>query len=224
MKQYLFIAMCVAASLLTAPTLGVAQLQQKEMLQYLGPEPLWGPPSSLANLVEITQAAIVADIIAPGELRLERASTPQASPLGQYGYVTYSVAIRDVLYNKVGSAAPALGLGDRVQLTQLVGRQEAEAFTSGRIPVAPRDQCLLFLWHRPGAAEWSILQWPLQFRKSPTAGAAESLGRPAELGWLDAQWLGPRVPITNVDTAAVAPTWSAFLTEVRRLSAPVKAQ
>lgn len=110
-----------------------------------------------------------------------------------------------------------------MDLTQLVGRENAEAFVAGRVPVTPGDECVLFLWYRPGSTTWSILQWPLQFRrqKNPSESATPVLARP----WLTASWFGPTVPVAPTVTAAagtenVRLSWEALVNGVRQ---PAKA-
>jgi hypothetical protein len=196
----------------------VSQNSQEQAIQQLGPEPFWITPRSLTDLVNTAQAAVIVEIVEPGDLKIEQASTPGGKALGPRAYAVYRVVISEVLYNRISGDAPALVPGASVELTKHVGRQEAEAFVARQLPVAAHDNCLLFLWHRPGAAEWSVLQWPLQFRKSRRVqGAAEALGSPAELQWLDAKWLGPRVPMST-DAGAVLPMWPQLLSEVKHLA------
>jgi hypothetical protein len=197
----------------------VAQNTQEQAIQQLGPEPFWIIPRSLPDLVNTAQAAVVAEIVGPGELKIDQMVTRGGTALGPTAYTVYRVVIREILYNRTNGDAPALTPGASVELTKHVGRQEAEAFVARRLPVAAHDNCLLFLWHRPGAPEWSVLQWPLQFRKSERfPGAAEALGKRAELQWLDARWLGPRVP-TSTDAGIALPMWPQLLIEVKHLAA-----
>ena len=203
--------------LATSPTRSVAQLTRQQALNQLGPEPSWVTPKSLEDLVNTGQAAVIAEIVGPGELKIEQMSTPGGKWLGPAAYASYRVVIRDVLYKRKSSGAPALASANLVELTQHVGRNEAEAFVARRVPVVAHEECLFFLWHRPGASEWSILQWPLQFCKSDQApGFAAPVGKPAELPWLDARWLGPSVPMTT-EAGRVLPMWPQLVDEVKRL-------
>ena len=196
-------------------TRAVDQQSQQQALNQLGPEPSWVTPKNLQDLLNTSQAAVIAEIVGPGELNIEEISTP-GTWLGPAAYASYRVIVRDVLYNR-GADAPPLPAAGLADFTQRVGRNEAEAFVARRVPVVAHEECLLFLWHRPGAPEWSILQWPLQFRKSDQApGFAEPIGKPTEVRWLDAAWFGPSVPVTTA-AGRVLPMWPQLIDQVKRL-------
>jgi hypothetical protein len=221
MTRHIVTAVCAAFALsmvIASPSSG--QSVSREALRQLGPGGLWGPPASLEELVRISQAAVIAKIIGPGDLKFQEEVTPGGTRLGRSAYASYSVVIREVLYNRLADAAPPIKTGSRVELSQPVGRHEAEAFLDKRTPATPSDEYLLFLWHRPGAGEWSILQWPLQFRKSGRGdGLADTLASPAELSWLTPQWLGPSVPFVNSENGGVTPIWVPLVAEVHRVGA-----
>jgi hypothetical protein len=180
-------------------------------------------PSDLADLVKTAQASIVATLVAVGDdLKWSNSFNKSGILMAVDAFATYRFLITDVLYNRLKKQAPPLASGVETDVRQMVGRSSAEAFLAKKAPVKPGDECVLFLWHRPGAAEWSVLQWPLQFRKSltlneVTAEAASPLetGR----GFVTTQWLGPAVPALSKGQVIV-PRWQALIKEVRRLGAP----
>jgi len=217
MRRHLVAVTLVGVGLLSIPFATTGQSRNKEILLQLGPEPLFVPPDNLSDLVKKAQAAVIAEDVKPGELTLEPVSSPGGTPLGSRGYANYQMLIRSVVYNRMVGVAPALEPTARVGVEQVVGRAAAEGFVSGRIPVSPDSQYLLFLWYRPGARTWSVLQWPLQFRKSiGPLGLAEPLAPPDQLTWLDSAWFGPAVPVATAD-GVPTPFWDALLSEVRRL-------
>jgi hypothetical protein len=203
----------VAGLSLSATRSAVAQASpnHEAMLQQLGPDPFVAPTESLVQLVRQAPAAVVADIVKRGELKLHSGS----------GFAAYRVVIRDVVYNKSQTSGPPLEVGSEVEFIQSVGREQARAFLANRIPVAPRDECLLFLWLQPGGRTWQILSWMVQFRKSrKVAGAADSLSPPGAGEWMDARWLGASLALSVIpDGHQVRPEWAALVQEVRRLGA-----
>jgi hypothetical protein len=128
----------------SAQTPEVVNTAIRSQLQQLGPEPMFAPPESLERLVKGADAAVIAEISEPGELKLVAYTSPGGTPLGPLGFASYRVVMREVIYNRLQNAAPSLTPGSTIELTQLVGRSEAAAFLARRIPVAPGDQCLLF--------------------------------------------------------------------------------
>jgi hypothetical protein len=220
MMRFALITLVVGTVVLVTSGANLAQMSQDKevLLQQLGPNPLFGAPESLAQLVNQAHAAVVADIVAPGEIRLQAVANPYSKKPTKLGYATYRAVIRDIVYNRIQASAPPLSVGSEVEFTQRVGREQAEAFLAKHIPVVPGDQCLLFLFLDRGATNWSMLVWPLQFRKShKLPGTAETLGPSAAMTYLDAKWLGESVPVT-LNGEAVLPNWDNLVTEVRRLA------
>jgi hypothetical protein len=206
----------------SAQTPEVVNTAIRSQLQQLGPEPMFAPPESLERLVKGAEAVVIAEIAEPGELKLVASTSPGGTPLGPLGFASYRVVMREVIYNRLQNAAPSLTPGSTIELTQLVGRSKAAAFLARRIPVAPGDQCLLFLWYPPKSDAWSILQWPLQFRKSQRfQGAAEPVAPPEQVKWLDTMWLGAAVPATTDGSVAI-PRWEPLVLEVKRLATQVR--
>ena len=181
-------------------------------------EPSYILPSDLADLVRTAQAAVVGRVVSLGDFRMvPDLHKQQITGVAMAdGFTAYRVSIVDVLYNRLKSAAPPLRSGVDVELTKKVGRQEAEAFLAKQTPVKPGDECVLFLWHRPGAAEWSVLQWPLQFRKSiPIPDGVETIATlPSGQQLLSTEWLGPSVPLLATGKAH---SWSALVQRVRSI-------
>jgi hypothetical protein len=218
----LVIAPVLVYGLGSAQTPEVVNTAIPSQLQQLGPDPMFAPPESLERLVKGADAAVIAEISEPGELKLVAYTSPGGTPLGPLGFASYRVVMREVIYNRLQNAAPSLTPGSTIELTQLVGRSKAAAFLARRIPVAPGDQCLLFLWYPPKSDAWSILQWPLQFRKSQRfQGAAEPVAPPEQVKWLDTMWLGAAVPATTDGSVAI-PRWEPLVLEVKRLATQVR--
>jgi hypothetical protein len=186
-------------------------------------EPTYIVPTDLAELVGTAEAAVIGRVVALGDVRLVPDLHKQQITKVELvdGFTAYRVSIVDVLYNRLKTGAPPLRSGVDVELTKKVGRQEAEAFLAMQTPVKPGDECLLFLWHRPGAAEWSVLQWPLQFRKSiPIPDGVESIAAlPSGRKLLSTEWLGPSVPLV---VSGKAHSWSALVDRVRRVGSTLK--
>ena len=179
-----------------------------------GPEPFLAPPHSLDSLVKAVPAAVVAEIVGPGTLKFESVEVPYSAKRSVRGDVTYHVVVRDVLFNK-DQSAPPLTAGAKMEFAQDVGRMNAEAFLAKQIPVAPGDECLLFLWRRGGG--WAMLRWFVQFRKSrEVQGAAEGIGEPSVTKFIDSAWLGS-VPFASTQNGAM-PDWNRLVDEVRRLA------
>ena len=142
---------------------------------------------------------------------------PHATRRSVRGFATYTVRIRDVLYNRLEGQATPLIAGTDIQLLQRVGRESAQRFVAKQIPVKPREECLLFLWHDEFG--WSMLTWPLQFRRSPLSPTeVELVVKTAEARWFDASWLGASVPAT-MHGVVPKPNWVGLVSEVRRLGA-----
>lgn len=190
-------------------------------LSKLGDEPRYILPKDLGELVQTADAGVVARLSSLGELKFVSDVSPQGVTIAVDAFAEYRVAILDVLYNDLKSAAPPLRAGTEVTLSKKVGRTEAEAFYAKQAPVKAGDECLLFLWHRPGFKEWSVLQWPLQFRRSiPVPDGVEEVAPvPNGRTFLSAEWLGPAVPAV---VSGNGRSWSALVGEVRRLGSTVK--
>lgn len=208
------IAGTIALASIDAP-LAQSPRESNVLDQRLGSDPLFAPPDSLGTLVKQAPAAVIGEVVEPGELKLEEVMVPRATSPSVFGYALYRVMIRDVVYNRLQVSAPPLVVGSEVELTQRVGREGAGRFMAKQIPLAAGDECLLFLWPRPHG--WGILDWPLQFRKSQRIpGTAEGLGPPGAMAFLGTKWLGGTVPFA-LDGDLVHPEWEALVTEVRRL-------
>lgn len=218
MRRFALIALIAGTATLVTVDAAITPMTRKTQsrVYQLGPDPLFAAPDSLAKLVKDAPAAVIAEIVGPGELKLEEVAVPHSTKLSVFGYATYRASIRDVVYNRLQGDAPPLSVGSEIEFTQHVGRESAEAFIAKQIPVDPGDECLLFLWHRPHG--WGILAWPLQFRKSQTIqGAAEGLGQPGAMTFLGTEWLGGSVPFA-FDAGVVMPDWEGLVREVRRLA------
>jgi hypothetical protein len=209
----------VGRPLVTGEPPQLTDRERARQIAQLGPEPTYFVPQTLADLVSVAQAAVVARIESAGEIVWIEDVTPGGTYVGSDAFATYNVVIEEVLFNTHKEAAPALLAGNSV-LTQRLGREAAGEFIANRQPVRTNDRCLLFLWYRPGTADWSILQWPLQFRQSTgVEGGAEPVSPlPAGLSLLRQDWFGALVAVTKSTQGAV-PQWRALVQEVRRLSA-----
>jgi hypothetical protein len=199
---------------------GAAQVpeQVKTRIEQLGPEGLFMVPNSFAEMVRLAQAAVVVDVVGLGDIVFEPRSTREGTYLGTDALTTYRVEIREVLFDRE-LPAPPLAVGGRVDFTQSVGKELAEAFVRKQTPVVAGDQCVFFLWYRPGAETWSLLQWPLQFRRSNgESDRAEPLSaRP----WHTANWFGPGIPLVAGGQAGaekVRVNWTALVSSTRLLA------
>jgi hypothetical protein len=180
--------------------------------QELGDEGLLQLPTDFADLVRRNQAAVVVEILDFGSVTLRDATTRSGTRIGTQGWASYHVQIKDVLFNKLAGNAPPLTANTELRLTQRVGRDEAKAFVA-RSRVQQNDECLLFLWHRSGSDEWSIVAWPLQFRRSRTvSGMAEPVLPVRQMTWLDQSGL----PVRR-DHNQILLDWPSLIREVRRL-------
>jgi len=215
MRRYI-VSTIIGLTIVTATRVGAVvnpQQERKYTVADLGPDPFYGVPDSLEKLVARVPAVVIATIGEPGELKLEETKVPTSTRTTVMGYATYTVTIRDVLFNYAQNALP-LTVGSTVVFRQLVGRENAEAFQARQIPVAAGDECLLFLWSGPHG--WQILNWHTQFRRShDVPSAAEGLGVPRE--HLNPQWLGSSIAYTK-SADVIIPDWVSLTLEVRRLS------
>lgn len=185
---------------------------QRLSIEQLGPEPFLGAPETLQKLVDMAPAAIVAEIVSTGPLRLEEVDVPHSTKRTVRGYATYVVAIREVLFNRSADTAPLVA-GGRLEVTQNVARETAEAFVARRIPVTPGDECLLFLERQPN--RWGILRWHMQFRKSKDVPPrAVNLGQGAVWQFIQPEWLGGLASERIGDR--LEPDWQSLVAEVRR--------
>jgi hypothetical protein len=210
------------ALLIAVPLFGATTRSQTRIdprLAQLGPEEAYILPKDLADLVNTAHAAVVAVFGPLGQVRLVDDTSKSGKLLAWDGLASYQVVIREVLFDKLTGSAPELSPNMHLELTQRVGRKGAEDFLDRKVPVSEGDECLLFLWYRPGAAEWSILQWPLQFRRSTRlAAAVEPVTLlPSGLSILKQEWIGPRVSIVSTDRG-IAPSWISLRQEVQRLA------
>jgi hypothetical protein len=191
---------------------------QRLSIEQLGPEPFLGAPESLQKLVELAPAAVVAEIVSMGPLKLEEVDVPHSAKRTVRGYATYVVSILEVLSNNAGADAAPLVAGARLEVTQNVAREGAEAFVARRIPVAPGDECLLFLERQPN--RWGILRWHMQFRKTKDMPPrAVNLGQGPVTEFIRPEWLGG-VASERIGNR-VEPDWQSLVAEVRR-SAPAQ--
>jgi hypothetical protein len=192
----------------------VSQSNQDSVTEFLelGDEGLLQLPTDLSDLVRRNQAAVVVEILDFGSVTVRDATTRSGTKIGTQGWATYHVQIRDVLFNKLGGNSPPLSVNTEVHLTQRVGRDEARAFVT-RSRVQQNDECLLFLWHRLGSDEWSIVAWPLQFRRSRTvSGMAEPVLPVRQMSWLDKSGL----PVSRSHNQIML-DWASLVREVKRL-------
>jgi len=220
----LFVLVSVIAATVAPVTVGASMSRGNQEKQFsiaqLGPDPFRVAPNSLETLVKDVPAAVIADIVGPGELKFEETIVPHATKPSVFGYATYRAIIRDVLFTRAQREAPPLTVGSQVEFRQGVGRESAEAFLARQIPVAPGEQCLLFLWLGPQG--WQILGWHLQFRNSRTVlGGAEGLGKPSAITFLGPKWLGSAVPSASRG-GIVMLDWGSLVGEVRRLGKQTK--
>jgi len=186
---------------------------QRPSIEQLGPEPFLGAPETLQKLVDLAPAAIVAEIVSTGPLRLEEVDVPHSTKRTVRGYATYVVAIREVLFNRSNADVAPLVAGARLEVTQNVARETAEAFVARRIPVAPGDECLLFLERQPN--RWGILRWHMQFRKSKDMPPkAVNLGQGPVSQFIQPEWLGGVASERIGDR--LEPDWQSLVAEVRR--------
>lgn len=215
MRRFELIIVAVGTIAILGAGIGASQEKQFSISQ-LGPDPFPGAPESIGKLVNDVPAAVIAEIVGPGKLKFEEVAVPHSTKLSLRGYATYKVIIRDVIFNRLQQNAPPLAVGSVTELLQDVGRESAEAFSSGRIPVSPGDECLLFLWLRPHS--WETLKWHVQFRKSHTIPtAAEVITKSSAIKSIGPKWLGGSVPYA-LDGDEVLPDWTGLVGEVRRLA------
>jgi hypothetical protein len=193
------------------------------MLRYLEqkPEQSFLVPRNLEELVGFSQAAVVARIEGFGDLTSINDEGSRGEAIATDVFASYRVLIAEVVFNRK-SEAPPLTVGEITTITQMVGKRDAELFLSRRFPPLDRREYLFFLWLRPGADSWSMLQWPLQFRRSASApDTAEVAAKlPDGRSLLAAQWLGGSVQLTSTGDKVV-PAWGALVSEVKRLAAVV---
>lgn len=213
---------CGAATMASALQQSASNQELANRIQELAPDPAYIMPANLGEMVERSQAAVVAIIGGTGEILFETDKSPSGVTISRPAFGQYHVTIQEVLFNKRRTNAPALLPGPAI-LTQRIGRQLAVDFAAGKQPAKPNDKCLLFLWYRPGSADWSIMQWPLQFRQATEAGdRAEPVAPlPNGLTLLKQQWFGSSVATTKTATG-MAPQWSTLVTEVKRLGTSAK--
>jgi hypothetical protein len=189
-----------------------------EDFEKIGPQGLVYVPDSVEGVIRVAPAAVIADIIDFGPVLLREAYASGGIKIGHHAFTTYKLRIREVLYNR-SSSAPPVKTGDELLFTKMVGQAEAKAFASGKTTVSKGDECLLFLWHQRGAAEWSIVDWPFQFRRSKEIDADAVAIRP------DAErWLAGTVVQRPVEGTVVV-DWTSLVERVKRAArvpTPVK--
>ena len=168
----------------------------------------------------MSQASVIGKVVSLGELSSLNDVDRSGRVLGTDVFASYRIEVSEVIFNKRGADAPALSSLQTMTITQTVGKREAEAFLSRKDPAIVGREYLLFLWHRPGAASWSMLGWSLQFRKSATVlGGAEpastfSNGRTVA----SREFFGLTVPIAAATGDSVTADWAGLVAEVKRLS------
>jgi hypothetical protein len=227
MTKFILVAALAVAAMFGGPTLSLAQprgetstiLQKLEQVSHQS----YLLPDSLAALVKLSQAAVVGRIVDFGDLTFSEDTGSRGQVIGLDAFASYRVAISEVLFNRRNADGPVLAVGQTTVITQAVGGKEAKAFANGELPVMRDDECLMFLWHRPGSDSWSVLQWPLQFRHSTRAkGGAETVSLlPDKRNFMTPERLGSLVPVIDQPDGRVIAQWSALLAEVKRLAVPV---
>ena len=220
MRCVLVVGLAVSLSLATVASQQAIDPDVQRSLLRLGPEPFIGLVPTLDRLVDASPAAVVAEVVSFGGLRFEEAEVPHSEKRSFRGDAIYRVVIRDILFNRRAGDAPLLPVGEPIDLAQDVGRENAEAFLARRLPVAPGDECLLFLWLPPyGSPRWEILRWHSQFKKSKALPAtAQYLGSAGMKAHLRPEWFGPSVTFGRL-AGDVEPDWDSLVAEVRSSAA-----
>ena len=216
MRRVLVVGLVVSLGLATVASQQAIDPDVQRSVMRLGPEPFIGLPATLERLVDASPAAVVGEIVSFGGLRFEEMDVPHSATRSLRGDAIYRVVIRDVLFNRRAGDAPPLPVGEPIELGQDVGRENAEAFLARRVPVAPGDACLLFLWLPPyGSPRWGILRWHTQFRKSKALPAtAQYLGADGMKAHLLSDWFGRSVTFARV-AGDVEPEWDSLVAAVR---------
>lgn len=199
--------------------------QQEErtaaILRYLEQQPdqSYIIPQDLEQLVGFAQAALVGRIIDFGDLVSLNDVGSRGKVIGTDVFASYRVSISEVLFNRKAEGPP-LEAGATATITQNVDRRGVELFLSRKFPPLDGREYVLFLWLRPGGNSWSMLQWPLQFRRSVGVpnGAESAAPLPDGRFLLHREWLDPALPIISTDRGTYSPEWSALKDEVRRLA------
>jgi hypothetical protein len=225
----LTIAGLAAAGALGQPSAQESDAQRQQRIATIlrnlerEPDQSYIVPRDLAQLVSLAQAAVVGRIVSFGDLSTLDDVGRQSQVMATDVFASYGVLISEVLYNRVADGPP---LEPEVPstITQWVDKRAAELFVSRSFPPLDGREYLLFLWLRPGAGSWSMLQWPLQFRRSGTAPeeAESAAALPYGGRLLKPEWLDSSVPLIATGRDAVAPDWEGLVGEVKRLSVVVR--
>jgi hypothetical protein len=167
---------------------------------------------------------VVGRVVSFGDLTFLEDRGSRGQVIGVDAFASYRVAIDEVLFSRQVGEGPVLGAGQTAVITQAVGGPEAKAFVKRELPVVKDEQYLMFLWHRPGAESWSVLQWPLQFRHSVRVpGGAEAVSLlPDKTSFVTPERFGSSVPVIAQRDGGVIAQWSVLVTEVKRLGVPLR--
>lgn len=220
MNQPIKIVTVLVMNLAVAPSLcrnaSAQDVHQRAIPQRLTSVAMVHLPATLEEAVQRFPAAVVIEIEGFGPLQLRPATSTKGVVGGERGFATYRVKIVDVLYNKLGSSAPPLVAGQRVNMTQVVERDEADLFVTQKTRVNAKDQCIAYLWHSPGAPEWSLLSWAHQFRRSRTNDRyAETVLSNQEVKWLS----GRQLAVVE-EEGRLTVDWALLKEEIRRAGTP----
>jgi hypothetical protein len=181
----------------------------------LGPQPSVHVPDGLESLVGISHAAVLAEIVSFGSVRLEEQNPPASSPRRQptvAGFATYRVLVQDVLFNALGDNARPIATGTELEVDARVGKREAEEFVGGRRRVERKDLCLLYLYYRPTTQRWALQPWMMQFRQTRDADrGAETVIRGSE-----ARLLGTSFALVRRGESLVA-DWNSLVERTRTI-------
>jgi hypothetical protein len=216
MRTSLSVATTVAA-LLLGPNAALSQTpDQLVVMKRLGPDGFASAPH-LDVLVDASAAAIVGRVVGNDGFALRDVDSPYSDRRGAFGYVSYRIAVDDVLFVRKATGVPRLAAGTVVALEQRVHGDGALRFFRRQFPVAAGDTCLLFLEAEPRGV--TLSGWTVHFRRTagPTT-TAETLG-PESLATAMGTtpgWFGPAVRMVTGPHGAV-PEWESLLGEVRRL-------
>jgi hypothetical protein len=226
MKTWACVAITAGVALILGGDAGRAQTAEQRSaltpaqlarIRQLGPDGFGALPASLASLVDGSIAAIVGRVVDSGRLNLGPVDNPDPDRTSRDGFVTYRIAIEDVLFMRPTSSGAPFAAGTVVELDQQVRYDSALLFLTHQTRVAVGDTCLLFL--RDGPDRPTLLAWHVQFRRVPgSRPTVESLGPPAIAAQATPEWFGASVRAVQTPQGGQA-EWASVLAEVRRLGA-----
>ena len=161
-------------------------------------------PADLQELVDTSDAIVVAQVIRPLEPRKQETmlETGQVTDF----FAQYVIKIHQVVksHHSLRNSGPQV-------IEQMVSGQTLEDFRQGR-PSIGQGELLLFLHHYPHAGTFQIGSWKWQFLRTPSGTPKPVSGEPM------VEFVGEH-PLLNANVQArTAGDWDAFLEEIRTLA------